>query len=336
MSIIVFWLSNLGLLFVRRSWNISILIIGAGQLGSRHLQGISKNKVALDLHILDPFQESIDKALVRFREISTHKNHSLTTHMTFESLPNYFDLVVIATTADVRAEATMQLLDVCGVKRIIFEKVLFQKEADFTSVNDLLVSRKIEGYVNCPRRQWDLFKDLKSLISGRTFLMDVEGGGWGFACNSIHMVDLASFLGAGSDYEITFSSIEENMESSKRNGFYELNGRMVYSFIRGHKLSINCRKVKEPVKLTIRTSDFEVEVTEHAGVSTLKRSDHKPRFYKVPVQSELSQLYVGAETDKLELTSYEESKSLHIPMLREFSKSFPCNVGQTAWVCPIT
>ena len=39
----------------------TIMIIGAGQLGSRHLQGAIQSELALHVIVVDPFQNSLNK-----------------------------------------------------------------------------------------------------------------------------------------------------------------------------------------------------------------------------------------------------------------------------------
>lgn len=48
----------------------NIIIIGAGQLGSRHLQGVLKSTYALNVTVVDPSEESLNTARERAEKIS--------------------------------------------------------------------------------------------------------------------------------------------------------------------------------------------------------------------------------------------------------------------------
>ena len=55
-----------------------VAIIGAGQLGSRYLQGMASCKLPLDIIVIDPNQESLIQAQDRWNEVVTVNNiHSL-------------------------------------------------------------------------------------------------------------------------------------------------------------------------------------------------------------------------------------------------------------------
>ena len=99
-------------------------IIGAGQLGSRHLQGLlSYKKESLNIFIIDPSDDSLFIAKQRALELE-HK-HSLTFTDSFQELPKHLDFVVIATNSKVRFVVMEILLQHASVSYLILEKVLF-------------------------------------------------------------------------------------------------------------------------------------------------------------------------------------------------------------------
>ena len=104
-------------------------------------------------------------------------------------------VTIIATTAGIRAIVTQKLLEKNKVKHIIFEKVLFQKVEEYHCVDMLLNRYKTRGWVNCPRRIYPTYQNLKELLFGEESVdMEVVGNGWGLACNSVHFIDLYAYL----------------------------------------------------------------------------------------------------------------------------------------------
>ena len=54
-----------------------IKIVGAGQLGSRHLQALQSIRTPLDIHVIDPSPESLKVAEERFHAAAGETKHSV-------------------------------------------------------------------------------------------------------------------------------------------------------------------------------------------------------------------------------------------------------------------
>ena len=56
-----------------------VLLVGAGQLGSRYLQGLAKVSIPLEIHVLDISESSLRIAEARWNEVDTSEkdNHNL-------------------------------------------------------------------------------------------------------------------------------------------------------------------------------------------------------------------------------------------------------------------
>ena len=52
----------------------NILIIGSGELGSRHLQALTKTNININIQVVDPSNESLKIASERFKEFPENKN----------------------------------------------------------------------------------------------------------------------------------------------------------------------------------------------------------------------------------------------------------------------
>src|SRR5690554_3304897 len=101
---------------------IKNLIIGAGQLGSRHLQGMLKYDNQLQsIYIIDPSKDALNISKERAYEIE--HNHQLIFQQDWNDLPATFDVVIIATNSNVREKVITQLLNNYEVKHLILEKV---------------------------------------------------------------------------------------------------------------------------------------------------------------------------------------------------------------------
>ena len=116
-----------------------VALIGAGQLGSRHLQGLAKSSIEFSIEVVEPFQKSREVAKQRYEEIETNpKVKSIDFFESIDQLSSKIEIVIIATNADVRSKIVKELLLKKSVKNLILEKVLFQTVEEYHDVEKLL------------------------------------------------------------------------------------------------------------------------------------------------------------------------------------------------------
>ena len=82
--------------------NFNVVLIGAGNIGSRHLQGLAKVKFPLNITVIDPFEQSLKIAEERFYQIKTKIKHSINFSQSIKNAPNQMDLAIIATSSNIR------------------------------------------------------------------------------------------------------------------------------------------------------------------------------------------------------------------------------------------
>ena len=202
------------------------LIIGAGQLGSRHLQGLLKATVEQQVYVLDPFPSSLELAATRAAEVP----HQVTLHFisSMEQLPPALDLVIVATGADVRADVVQQLLTRHSVRYLVLEKVLFQDPGSYESIRTLLDTTGTPAWVNHPRRMFAHYRQIREALSLQPgpHIFTATGSNWGLACNALHLVDLCCFLSGSEVAELDLQWTDPVIHPSKRPGFIEFTGTL--------------------------------------------------------------------------------------------------------------
>jgi len=319
----------------------NIAIIGAGQLGSRHLQGLAKSTKQLQIYVIDPNEKSLIVAKNRFKEVSKPTNSKVSYIQNIRGIPENIDLAIIATTANVRREVVEKLLEQCHLKYLILEKVVFQKSEDFNSIQKLLLGNGIKSWINCTRRTFPFYKKLKKIIFGEKIIIKVVGNNWGLACNGIHMIDLLVFLTEKTDIKINTNELENIIVDSKRNAFKELKGTLKIYTSRGDTLELNDKdKYDENLKISISNSSMKFNIFEGDGLAIRDKSNNKTHEEKIsiPFQSELSGSIVDQifDTGESDLTPYEECMQYHVPMLDAFNEHFSRVTGKDVEICPIT
>ena len=168
-----------------------LLLVGAGQLGSRHLQGLVESRSNLEIFVVDPLSESLHTAKLRWLEAmgdeSPHQVHWL------ETLPSNLkqvDVALIVTSSKGRANLINKIANKIEVRYWVLEKLLTQSSEELRLLQPTLAGCK-GAWVNMPRRVTCWHKSLKEAFAGRVPLeVSFSGNLWGLACNSIHFIDL--------------------------------------------------------------------------------------------------------------------------------------------------
>ena len=107
----------------------NIAIIGSGQLGSRHLQGIKISDLSLNIEVVDSNIDALKIAEDRYNQIEGNQYIKKVSFLSsIEELSDRLDLVIIATSSAPRFTITKHLIEKRQVSNLIFEKVLFQNE----------------------------------------------------------------------------------------------------------------------------------------------------------------------------------------------------------------
>ena len=319
----------------------NILIVGAGQLGSRHLQGAIQSYLPLNVTVIDPSEHSLDVAKQRSQEVSL--GNAATTIRFSSKVPDgeVFDVCIVATTANVRYTVFKSLVKVCTLKNVIFEKVLFQKKEEYKAVALLLNELNIKAWVNCPRRIYPTYKKIKSMVeSSQQLKLAVTGSNWGLSCNGIHFIDLFTFLTGESDISLDSSLLNKRVIESKRSGFYEILGTLNAGTRSGHLLSLTCvEDDKISIEVKIETPELELIIRETGGEWIVHRNNEKStEVYEVCYQSQLtaSNIEEIVINQKSSLTDYTESMAIHVAFIDTVKTHIEESTGNTFDSCPIT
>lgn len=319
-----------------------IILLGAGQLGSRHLQGLAKLDLKAEIWVVDPYEASLETALGRYNEVGP-----LVSARFFKSLDetgiSEADLVVVATNADIRPVALDELLRKVSVRHLLLEKVAFQSVEIFKKNIKQLEDCNIKTWVNCPRRLYPLYLQLKSELNGVEELnMEVSGTDWGMGCSTIHFVDLFAFLTSDPDMSVTGHSLDKKLHTSKRPGFYELTGAIEFSNSRGKLRIVSEDKEGISLQITITTPDVKIVINELAREYSLTSREAEPGSVKssflVPYQSSLTTEVAKdiLNKGKCGLTEVHESLMHHEIILPVYTDHFSQLLGRKLDFCPIT
>lgn len=323
----------------------NILLVGAGQLGSRHLQALALADFAdISIQVVDPFTASLERARERWEQVERSPSVRSIEFLTdIAQVKGSIDFCVVATNADCRLQLLEDMLARLTIRNLLLEKVLFQSEAQLSAAGQLFEGTGCKVWVNCPRRMFPGYEVLRDRLRGqRVFDLRVVGGQWGLACNAIHFIDIWAFLSGATSYATDVSGLDLVVIESKRPGYKEITGTLAGCW-QDSRFSLTCHAdaVQEPMRIEIETEDYRVTLNEGAGLCELldKASGAvEPLPFTVLYQSQLTHRVAESihRGGPCQLTTFDESAALHAPFLRSLLAFFNEHDGGSYTLCPIT
>jgi hypothetical protein len=322
----------------------NIVVIGAGQLGSRHLQALSKVSFQSKIEVVDPFATSLEVARTRFNEMPTNSTIVDIRYVSsISQLSSNVDLAIIATNADVRAEVIRQLVRQCKVKNLVLEKVLFQKPEEYKEIQALLEENSIKVWVNHPRRMFPYYAKLKEqLVGSMQVSYQVQGGEWGLACNGLHFIDHLAFLTGCDDLKIGTNDLNPSVIVSKRKGYFEISGTLLGK-IGAHPFELFCHENASPVIITICADNLNAIIDEGTNSVRIATKENGWTWVEentkiIYYQSELSNMFAEdiISNGKCDLPTFAEASKLHIPFINAMLEHINLYGVEKYTACPIT
>tara|TARA_Y100000294_G_scaffold87270_1_gene81565 strand:- start:725 stop:1702 length:978 start_codon:yes stop_codon:yes gene_type:complete len=322
-----------------------IIIIGSGQIGSRHLQSLAKIDRETMVSVFDPSINSLNLAKERYNEMP-HNNlvKSVSYSQNLDDLRNDVDVAVVATNADVRLQVLEKLLSRVGVRYLILEKVVFQSVDDFKDVLDLLKKNKTKAWINFSRRMMPFYKGIKNSIdSNEKVYIHLEEGDLGLIQSSIHFLDLLLFFTKEKQLFLDGSGIDGHVQKSKREGHVELTGLLRGKTEKCSEITVidypgsNASDVIHVFGKNIRF--MFSETLSKAYIAKANNSwEWEEESFSVSYQSDLTHQAIeqALDTGKCELPSLEDSFLLHEAFLNMINDHLERITGKRHTKCPIT
>lgn len=321
-----------------------IALIGAGQLGSRHLQGLAKSSIEISIEVVEPFEKAREVAQQRYDEIKNNpKISSVDFFESIDELSDTLDIVIIATNADVRSKIIKELFSKKQVRNLILEKVLFQTIEEYHNVEKLFEETSTKCWVNHPRRMFPFYQALKNEIKdSEQISYMVQGGAWGLGCNGLHFIDHLAFLSDNTDLKIDNDFLHPHVYESKRTNHVEFNG-LLKGRIGNHIFSLYSDKEYAPASITITTDTLTAFIDEANGYTRIARKSNDWKWEEsnqkiVYFQSELSNILIEKiiTAESCDLPDYNEAMKLHIPFIQALLSHMQSVDGEVLTLCPIT
>lgn len=314
---------------------MNILLVGAGALGSRHLQSLADAPAISAVTVVEPNDAAREVALQRWQDVAGHAGKQLS-FVHVDALRGAFDAAVIATPSPGRLEVLERVLDL-GIPNIVCEKVLFQTVADLDRAVAVIAEGNADVRVNHIYRYAQPLSVLAERTRGKAFSLDVSVGGDGMGCNLIHYLDLLEYL-AGDTVSTLRAQIEQPPHPSKRGPSYlEFEGVAHASTGSGAKATVtyNTGPASAPI-IGVTLGDSDLQIDEASGLFRSTFRDIGDGAFAAPRVSALTwKILADQRAGICHLPTVADTAHVNRLMLAQFNQQLHGR-HDDALVCPIT
>ena len=260
---------------------ITVAVLGVGNIGNRHLQSLMKTVVPINIYLYD-----IDIKRLAFvaRDIELyHKNNKVKIFIvdSLLNLPKKIYLCIVATTAKSRLSTLIKVKS--NIRFLVLEKVL-TSSIDELYIYKSLINKYEKVYVNMPYYFESVFEQILDLIPNPKKII-FQGNDYGIGCNFVHFIDISEKLLSKKVLISNKSESDILWKESSRKGFYDLTGKIELELISGEIIDIFSGKEKK-TDIEIKVLDSCNEVIYDWEKGELLKNGFKFLNNQIPFQSQ--------------------------------------------------
>lgn len=319
-----------------------VVVVGAGNIGSRHLQALAKLPYKLTLDIVEKEPKNFDIAIRRLNEIDYEKTRiNYQYYNDLNKLKEPADLVIVATNSTGRANLVAKLLDI-GYSRFLLEKIVTQSVEEYQMLLDKMEKNNVKAWVDTARVYFDAYQKIKSYFkNSKPIHVSVNCGNEGLGCNAINFINLFSFL--CDDYKVTLnggSLYDEILPNKRGKDLVEFAGTITGNVNNGSSLTVTFTHHKNlPFTVEIIGKDKHLFIEERHEIMNLLKGEKPLDFkFKNELQSTLTAKIVKDifERDSCLLPTLKQSSYVHYELFRIFNAHIKKILNEEKPLCPIT
>ncbi|MBI2870550.1 MAG: Gfo/Idh/MocA family oxidoreductase [Candidatus Omnitrophica bacterium] len=323
-----------------------VLLVGCGEIGSRHLQAIASLSQVEEVEIVDPRPEAhalgkerLHEALDRRSEIRYRWIRSLE-----EAAPSG-GLCIIATQASGRSAIVRQAAGL-GYRTFLLEKIVTQSVEEYDELLTYSRNHSLSVWVNCKSRAYPFHKQAAERMDPEEpiqFL--VAGGNHGLATNGIHIVDLFVHYDRCRRLIPQGSRLDSILHPSKRGkNVYDMSGTLQAVSEKGSFFSLTfARDHQAPPCFMVTSRAYRFLLVQDDRWAYEADASSRWAWRPIPFEgnlliSNMSRRFVSdlLEKGSCELPTLEECFPAHEFLLGEIKTQFRLLTSPTLEHCPVT
>ena len=324
-----------------------ILIVGCGQLGSRHLQAVASLPEVQEVEVVDPRAEALVLGRQRLSEIPERvPSIRFRWLSSMEGASHGGDLCIVATQAGGRCERVKEAARTLGYGAFLLEKLAGQSVQEVEDLSCFVKEQGVSAWVNLKTRAYPIHQGIKKLLEpSEPVLFSVTGGNHGLANNGIHAADLFFFYDGTDRLEETGSWIDPILHPSKRgDGLFDLSGTLVGSTEKGSRFTLTFapdHALSEQIVIATRRYRLIVDHLQRWAVESSEGSGWT--WKPVPFEGDLTVSHMTRrfasdilEKSRCALPTLEESLPAHRFILGGLRPHFVRLLEREVELCPVT
>lgn len=312
-----------------------VLLIGCGNIGCRHLEGLLKINKFLEISIIEKSKLKLNELVKKLKK-NKIKNKKIIISNNLSIKNSKFDLVICATTSFRRYYLLKKLILKFKFNKILIEKLAFQNINEFKKTLIMFEKNNINCWVNCPRREQKIYRKIK--IENKKvdkLYLEVSGNRWNLASNSIHFFDLFYFL---KNNLIIFNEDKNLLKKipSKHHNFLELTGKLKLTN-KQNFIYLNDQKKNKDIIVKIKTSKYKYYINETKQfVRIYSKNKIFAKKIRLLKQSLLTKKIAEKiiNNDQIKLPTLSQAYLPHKLVYSSFKKYF--NKKGKVFNCPVT
>ena len=319
-----------------------ILLVGCGNVGSRHLQALVKIPFPVDIDIIEPNTSSKKLCLSRLEEIHYNKKTKIINwHNNYTSKILNSDLVIVATLSKNRANLLIKLMK-NGHKRILSEKFVCQSKNQYEKIIQICKTKQAKIWVNTNPRCFNSYVKLKKILSNnKPINVTIHSNPkLGLGTNIIHYLDLFSWM--NDDYDVTLDGVLLNKLLPNKRGkdFVEFSGT-VTGHLKNNAIFVmsflECYPNNVTIQLSNTVDEFCIDETSQKMIRIKNFKSKLEKFSFEHASTLTKKLAIDIlKNDCCKLPTIIESCTPHLEIFRIFNHYINSNSKRNFRLCPIT
>ena len=315
-----------------------ILILGCGNIGSRHLQALTNLPYDLEIGIIEPNDDS--KKIAKTRLIDSNydsKKHKITWYDKINDDLKSYDLAIVATPSVGRVKNIIKLLNL-GISKFLIEKIVCQSNSEYELLLNTLEKFNAKSWINVNMRYFDAYQKIKEYFKNSKIHISIIGSKPVLGTNAIHYLDFICWLSDSYDLTLNGELLSNEIFPNKRGDqFVEFAGTLIGS---GKKSSIVLTYFPDsnlPTTINITNNEHHLIIDElndkQLNLSTNPNFQYKFEHVSTVTTKIVKDIF---EKNTCDLPSAFDLYSLHSELFRVFNNHIMKMKKIKPSLCPIT
>jgi hypothetical protein len=315
-----------------------ILILGCGNIGSRHLQALTNLPYDLEIGIIEPNEDSKKNAKTKLIDSNYNsKKHKIIWYDKINEDVKSYNLAIVATPSVGRVKNIIKLLEL-GISKFLIEKIVCQSNLEYELLLNTLEKFNAKSWINVNMRYFDAYQKIKKYFKNSKIHISIIGSKPVLGTNAIHYLDFICWLSDSYDLTLNGELLSNEIFPNKRGDqFVEFAGTLIAS---GKKSSIVLTYFPDsnlPTTINITNNEHHLIIDElndkQLNLSTNPNFQYKFEHVSTVTTKIVKDIF---EKNTCDLPSAFDLYSLHSELFRVFNNHIMKMKKIKPSLCPIT